>query len=770
VRRCHDIRHSADGNSAQPWASNVNQVNTVAAKRLNLSFGGSRRYIRTARYTAKSFGSGKSAAVQPTDMTSVRILIVDDNQTIRRGIRSLLSSRQEWTVCGEAPDGIEAIERVRELRPTLVLMDISMPRMNGIDATRVIRRENPQCEVILVSQNDPIIGARQAEEIGARGYVAKSEISRTLLPTIDRVIAPGDPEGPRPGARKSKAAESNGNINNSSSLGDASEGQPSGQTKLTVDHSTNLLLTNAPAPKLASRATSLLAAIVESADDAIISKDLDGVIKSWNSSAERMFGYTVEEAIGKHITIIIPPERRAEETKIIDQLKRGQRIDHFETVRMSKDGTTREVSLTISPVLDQDGVVVGASKVARDISERKQQGRGNRLLAAVVESSDDAIISKNLDGVITSWNGSAQRMFGFTEEEAVGKPITIIIPPERRGEEKKILEQLRKGQRVEHFETVRMRKDGTTFDISLAISPVLDEQGRVVGASKVARDITEQKRIDRALRESEEQLRSLAEGLETQVRVRTQELEERNAEVVAQSSLLRELSNRLLRSQDDERRRVARELHDSAGQVLTALGISLANMREHAQPNTELAKELRDAQEMLQALNKEIRTMSYLLHPPLLDENGLVEALRWYIAGLSERSGLEIDLQASEKVGRLPGEIELALFRIVQECLTNIHRHSGSKTASIRLSLENSEITLQIQDAGRGMSATRLANVKEQRSGVGLTGIRERVRHLQGVMTISSDERGTKVVVTLHVPKSSGRAEEEMDEPTRALG
>lgn len=707
--------------------------------------------------------------MQPSDITPVRILIVDDNQTIRRGIRSLLSSRREWIVCGEAADGIEAIERVRELRPTVVLMDISMPRMNGIDATTAIRRENPECQVILVSQNDPIVGARKAEEIGASGYVAKSEISRTLFPAIERVILHGDPEGPKPGARKTRAEKKDEKPENPTSLGDPKE-KASGQTKLTVDHSTNLLLTSAPAPKLASRATSLLAAIVESADDAIISKDLDGIIKSWNTSAERMFGYPVEEAIGQHITIIIPPERRAEEAQIIEQLKRGQRIDHFETVRMRQDGTKLEVSLTISPVLDQDGVVVGASKVARDITDRRQQFRGSRLLAAVVESSDDAIITKNLDGVITSWNGSAQRMFGYTDEEAIGKHITIIIPPDRNDEEKKILEQLRKGQRIEHFETVRMRKDGTTFDISLAISPIRDEQGRVVGASKVARDITERKRVDRALRESEEQLRSLAEGLETQVRVRTQELEERNAEVVAQSALLRELSNRLLRSQDDERRRVARELHDSAGQVLTALGISLANMREHAQPNPELARQLEDAQEMLQALNKEIRTMSYLLHPPLLDENGLVEALRWYIAGLSERSGLQIDLLVGENVGRLPSEHELALFRIVQEGLTNIHRHSGSETASIRLSCENSEITLEIQDAGRGMSAARLANIKEQRSGVGLTGIRERVRHLQGVMTITSDGQGTKIIVTLPVPKTTGRAEEEMNEPTRAGG
>lgn len=544
------------------------------------------------------------------------------------------------------------------------------------------------------------------------------------------------------------------------------EARSSRAAALKIDRTTNLLLL-APDPKLAERASSLLSAIVDSADDAIITNNIDGMITSWSSSAERMFGYAAEEAIGQDTAIIIPSDLRDEEARLPGHLKQGERVGHFETLRRRKDGTIIEVSLTISPVRDVDGSVIGALKVLRDIRERKQEQRGNRLLAAVVDSSDDAIVSKNLDGVITSWNGSAERMFGYTAEEAIGQHITIIIPPERRDEEAHILQQLRQGNRVEHFETIRMRKDGTLFDISLAISPVRDETGRVIGASKVARDITERKQIDRALRESEEQLRVLAKGLETQVQIRTQELEERNAEVVA---LLRELSNRLLKSQDDERRGIARELHDSAGQVLTALGISLSNMSEHALQDPELAKDLQEAQEMLQTLNKEIRTMSYLLHPPLLDENGLVEALRWYIARLSERSGPEIELSASETVGRLPSEIELALFRIVQECLTNIHRHSGGKKATIRLASENGDISLEIQDDGKGIPSAKLANIQAQRSGVRLTGIRERVRYLHGIVTIVSDERGAKISVTMPVPKPSAPVVEEIDEPTRAVG
>lgn len=709
-------------------------------------------------------------------MRLVRILIVDDNQTIRRGIRALVSSHPGWVVSGEAADGLEAIEKTKELRPDAILMDISMPRMNGIEATRVILREEPDSKIIVVSQNDPTIGSRQASEIGALGYVAKSEISRTLVPTITRVIGDGGPDGPGgPGTEKSTSSEKPEGATTSEG---AEAGTPpvSPEAKsarapgLKVDQNTNLLLLNAPEFKLAERASSLIAAILDSADEAIISNDIDGMITSWNSSAERMFGYTATEAVGQNITMIVFPEHQEEEASLRGQLKEGGRVDHVETLRRRKDGTVVEVSLTISPVRDADGSVIGVLKVMRDIRERKLEQRGNRLLAAVVESSDDAIISKGLDGVITSWNSSAEKMFGYTAAEAVGQHITMIIPPDRREEETGIIERLRQGKRIDHFETIRMRKDGTLLDISLAISPVRDGTGRVVGASKVARDITERKRIDRALRDSEEQLRLLAEGLEDQVQIRTQELEERNAEVVGQSALLRELSTRLLRSQDDERRRIARELHDSAGQVLTALGMSLSNMGQHALNDPELAKDLRDAQEILQSLNKEIRTMSYLLHPPLLDENGLLEALRWYIDGLSERSGLQIELIAGDNIGRLPSEMELTLFRIVQECMTNIHRHSGSKTATIRLAREASEISLEIQDQGKGIPAAKLANIQAQRSGVGLTGIRERVRHLRGVVTISSDERGTKVSVTLPVAKSAAPATEDMREPTRAIG
>jgi PAS domain S-box-containing protein len=248
------------------------------------------------------------------------------------------------------------------------------------------------------------------------------------------------------------------------------------------------------ARKNAEREHAYLAAIVASSDDAIVSKSLQSVITSWNAAAERMFGYTAAEAIGQLVYLIIPPERHGEEAEIISGLNRGERIEHLETVRRRKDGTLIDVSLTISPIKDKNGVVIGASKIARDITERKRAERERAHLAAIIESSDDAIVSKTLDSVITSWNKAAEKMFGYTAEEAVGRQVYLIIPPERQGEETEILARIRRGEKIDHYETVRQRKDGAMLHVSLTVSPIKDSEGNIVGASKIARDITERRK------------------------------------------------------------------------------------------------------------------------------------------------------------------------------------------------------------------------------------------------------------------------------------
>ena len=381
---------------------------------------------------------------------------------------------------------------------------------------------------------------------------------------------------------------------------------------------------------------------------------------------------------------------------------------------------------------------------------RESAAIGNSWLASIVDSSDDIIVSKNLDGTITSWNKGAERVMGYTSQEAVGRHITLIIPEERLSEETGILDRIKRGERVDHFETVRRRKDGSLVDLSLTISPVKDSTGRVVGASKIARDITVTKSLERITRESEERLRVLAASLEQQVQSRTNELLRRSVEMELQAEQLRTLSTQLLASQDDERRRIARELHDSAGQIIAALGMNLAGAELHAKFNPPLASALEDTQDLLRQLNREIRTTSYLLHPPLLDETGLPGAIHWYIDGLKKRSGLDVELFIADDFDRLPPDIELALFRIVQESLTNIHRHSGSARATIRLTRTSVATQLAVQDYGTGIPAESapIPGIRT-RSGVGMMGMRERVRHVGGKLTVESSSKGTTICVQL---------------------
>jgi PAS domain S-box-containing protein len=340
-----------------------------------------------------------------------------------------------------------------------------------------------------------------------------------------------------------------------------------------------------------------------------------------------------------------------------------------------------------------------------------------RWLSAIVESSDDAIVSKDLNGVVQTWNPGAQKIFGYAPEEIIGRQINLIIPPELQDEERNFLERLRAGQSINHFETVRMNKNGKRVNISLMISPVLDSFGRVVGASKIARDITIHRRAEQAETESL-------------------------------------ISARLLQVQDEERRRIARELHDGVGQLLAAVGMNISVvLRERSKLSPNVAQRVDESSELVRHVSDEIRTVSYLLHPPLLDEMGLRSALRWYVDGFAERSRIDAKLEISPAFARLPKEHELCLFRIAQECLTNVHRHSKGSAVRVILSDAGGNIVLQVQDNGRGFAEEKLDAVAAGKTpGVGFRGMQERLRQLGGKLEIKSDKSGT--IVTAMLPRS----------------
>jgi PAS domain S-box-containing protein len=516
-----------------------------------------------------------------------------------------------------------------------------------------------------------------------------------------------------------------------------------------------LLLQELPELRLrADKAIGLLAAIVDSSDDAIVSKNLDGVITSWNKSAERLFGYSPEEAIGQHISFIIPADRQDEEVMIIERIRRGDRIEHFDTIRVRKDGKQVDISVTISPVKDAAGRVIGASKVARDIRERRQVEQVLAERALLLDLSNDAILVRDGADRITYWNKGASELYGYNREEAVGRVTHELLHTEFPEPLSRINEQLHRHDRWSG-ELVHRRKDGTQIVVISRWVLNRDDRGNRKSVLETNNDITQQKQREKALRESENRLLALTDTLETQVRIRTEQLVRRNAEVLKQSEQLRDLSHRMMQVQDEERRHIARELHDSAGQLLTVLAMDLSTLVRNAQEKApEIAESAEQARELVHQLSSEIRTTSYLLHPPLLDEEGLQAAISLYVRGLAERSGLDITLSISEGLGRLPRDTELAVFRLVQECLTNIHRHSGSKLAAIRLKCAERCVLLEVEDAGSGISPEKLLEIQSHGTGVGIRGMRERVLRCRGEMKVESEGRGTKISITLPVSTS----------------
>ena len=648
----------------------------------------------------------------------MRILIADDHELVRRGVRSVLRTRPDIEVCGEAIDGRDAVEQAWRLSPDLIVMDISMPTLNGLEATREIRRILPEIDILILSQHNSPEMMRQALNAGARGYVVKTAISEDLLDGIDKLR----------------------------------RGQLFFAPSVSGAATPNVDSRDISARNRAERAMNLLAAIVDSSDDAIISKNLDGVMTSWNKGAERLFGYTAEEAIGQHITLIIPLDRRDEEKDILARLKRGERVDHFETVRIRKDRTLLDISLTISPVKDAAGCVVGASKVARDITERRQVEQALAERALLLDLSNDAILVRDGADRVTYWNKSASDLYGYTREEALGRVSHELLHTEFPEPLDRITERLHSDSRWTG-ELIHRRKDGNQIVVMSRWVLNRDDRGNLKCVLETNNDITQQKQSERALRESENRLRALTDTLETQVRIRTEQLVQRNAEVLMQAEQLRDLSHRMMLIQDEERRHIARELHDSAGQLLTVLAMDLSTLvRKTQEIAPEIAESAEEARELVHQLTSEIRTTSYLLHPPLLDEEGLEAAISWYVRGLTERSGLDIAFNISERFGRLPREMELAVFRLVQECLTNIHRHSGSKRALIEISRAPEQILLEVRDEGKGISREMLAEIQSRGSGVGIRGMRERVCQFKGEMTIESSGLGTSFRVTIPVP------------------
>jgi two-component system sensor histidine kinase UhpB len=366
------------------------------------------------------------------------------------------------------------------------------------------------------------------------------------------------------------------------------------------------------------------------------------------------------------------------------------------------------------------------------------EGLHGSLLRAVKA----AIIATDLRGKIIYWNECAEDMYGWSADEVLGHNIMqVTVAAEAEKQAAEIMALLSKGQSwTGEFHV--LRKNGTRFAALVTDSPILDESGVMIGIVGVSQHMALHK-------EFEETRRKAHEELEQRVEQRTQELN-------AANQSLRELSARLLQLQDDERRHIARELHDSVGQLLAAISMNISLVKaESSKLSSAAARAVLENSMMIEEISGEIRTISHLLHPPLLDEAGLSSALSWYVEGFSQRSKIDVSLNIPADFDRLPREVELAIFRVVQECLTNIHRHSGSTFANIALTRRDGRVWLEIADEGKGIPAEKqLAMRSSGRAGVGLGGMRERVRQLGGTFEVRSSSSGTMVKAALPLSPS----------------
>lgn len=531
----------------------------------------------------------------------------------------------------------------------------------------------------------------------------------------------------------------------------------------------------------------------------------------------------VDQIVGNRILDVLGAEAFLRLLPYFERVLSGETVRYEDRVAYSSIGE-RWISATYTPTFDSQGTVDGWVAVLRDITAEKA-GRA-ALLERDQQLADEAKALARLNECsLRLWQsnnlreGLNEMLRAVVELLRADKGTVQILDPERgvltifahQGFAQDFLDCFREvsaqqdcacGRAIRKYERVIVEdvESEAGYDRYLPViraagyravtsTPLIARNGRVLGVvstyfgsphrptsqqlnrlelyTRQAADFIERCRREEELRLGEERYHKLAQALKTEVRVRTRELEQRNAEVLRQAAEVRELSRRLLDAQDQERRKVARDLHDSAGQSFVILAMTLQELIETCTDSPDVLRLARQTEETVRQLNREIRTASYLLHPPLLDETGLASALALYVEGLRARSGLEITLDVSERFHRLPAELELVLFRLVQECLTNIHKHSGSKTAYIRLTNENHDAIVEIRDSGRGISLERIGEIQATGSGLGIRGMRERVQQFNGALILESNSSGTRVLVNVPVPKA---AVPEGTEPLQAAG
>lgn len=854
---------------------------------------------------------------------SLRVLIVDDHEAMRRSMRRLLSSIDGIQVCGEAVDGPDAIEKARQLQPDVITMDVSMPGMSGLEATREIRRFLPGAKILVVTlHNSPEI-ITQAQKAGANGYVLKSNMATELVEGLEPL------RGGQPFVNQAAFTEPDEDVN--------------------VDL---ILQRNAAFQQALSQSAKKLRetledhlAITNNMAEGLYTVDAQGLLASMNPAAERMLGWSKEELLGKKMHDVTHHSRPdgtpfpASECPGLHVLRSGIPLREHEDVFIRKDGSYMPVVYNASP-LKRDGDTRGVVVAFRDDTEhrrfrdemrktRRELERANSQFRLVASGMSVGVARCSRDFRYLWANERYSEWIQRPLGEIIGKPMVDVLGVSAFEALRPRFEQVLTGAQVCYERETGSVVNGPRWTAA-TYTPTFDSTGIADGWIAVVQDITERKRTEIALRESERKLMSNTETLADLNQLSGRLIQIRNVEEAYQEILLgairlmrakkgnmqlldrasgalkivaqsgfeqpfltffetvradhpstsgaafrrrerviveditqssifagqpslqvlldagvravqstplvtssgtylgmisthfdvphqplerelqfmdlwarhaadyleranadeslnryqveleekieertkelseanRELSTfsvRLMQAQDEERRRFARELHDTAGQTLAVMSMledRLARSLTGGEPSAP--QELEQLRALTTQLGREIRTTSYLLHPPLLDEAGLRGALGWLLDGFTARSDMKAHLKIPEDLGRLPNEIEMAIFRLVQEALTNVHRYSSCTRCSVHVERRGMNLFVSILDNGKGITPEKLNEVRSGKAGVGIRGIRERVNQLQGTFEINSDSSGTKISVTLPlalaIPKAIPKA------------
>lgn len=442
-----------------------------------------------------------------------------------------------------------------------------------------------------------------------------------------------------------------------------------------------------------------------------------------NSAFEKITGRTCQSLYDRPNCLdLIHPEDRAQAVATLFKqvLEKFEGDAEFRIVLLG--GAIRWLRCRAFSILQNEGEANQVGCIAEDITERKRAVEALReaetKYRAIFENSMEGIFRSTEDGRYLAANPALARMYGYDTPAELISSITNIeqqlyVDPVRG---KEFLRLLRQGDGVSGFEAQQYRKDRSVIQVMATARAIRDSTGKLIYFEGAVQDITERKRAEESLRQ---------------------------------------VSGRLLRLQDEERRRIARELHDSTAQTLTALIMNLSAIQKSAARLGEKSRHaFAESLALAKQCSREVRTISYLLHPPLLEELGLVSALRHYVDGYTQRSGIRVELDVSPDFNRLPREIELALFRVVQESLINIHRHSGSLTARVRVMRDSNAVMLEVMDEGRGMPPEILDRAKRivPGLGVGIAGMQERLEQLGGMLETDSGSQGTTVRAILPHP------------------